>query len=57
MMAYRYAAIKKDLHGIAVKGRLAYAMRAGSVGTRIYRAAKAGHAACANELKRTDTCE
>ena len=28
MMAYRYANIKKDLHGIAFKGRLAYAMRA-----------------------------
>ena len=26
MMAYRYANIKKDLHGIVFKGRLAYAM-------------------------------
>ena len=33
MMAYQYANIKKYLHGIAFKGRLAYAMRAGSVGT------------------------
>ena len=32
MMAYRMPHIKKYLHGIAVKGRLAYAMRAGSVG-------------------------
>jgi hypothetical protein len=31
MMAYRYANIKNDLHGIVFKGRLAYAMRAGSV--------------------------
>ena len=28
MMAYRYANIKNDLHGIVFKGRLAYAMRA-----------------------------
>ena len=26
-MAYQYANIKNHLHGIAVKGRLAYAMR------------------------------
>jgi hypothetical protein len=32
-MAYQYANIKNHLHGIAVKGRFAYAMRAGSVGT------------------------
>jgi hypothetical protein len=32
MMAYQYANIKKDLSGIAYKGRRAYAMRAGSVG-------------------------
>jgi hypothetical protein len=32
MMAYQYANIKNYLHGIAFKGRLAYAMRAGSVG-------------------------
>ena len=31
MMAYQYANIKNYLHGIAFKGRLAYAMRAGSV--------------------------
>ena len=31
MMAYQYANIKNDLHGIAFKGRLAYAMRAWSV--------------------------
>jgi hypothetical protein len=33
MMAYQYANIKNYLHGIAFKGTLAYAMRAGSVGT------------------------
>ncbi len=32
-MAYQYANTEKYLHGIAVKGRLAYAMRAGSAGT------------------------
>ena len=29
MMTYHYANIKNDLHGIAFKGRLVYAMRAG----------------------------
>jgi hypothetical protein len=33
MMAYPYANIKNYLRGIAFKGRLAYAMWAGSVGT------------------------
>jgi hypothetical protein len=33
MMAYKYANAEKYLHGIAFKGRLAYAMRAWSVGT------------------------
>ena len=33
MRAYQYANIKNYLHGIAFKGRLAYAMWAGSVGT------------------------
>ena len=33
MMAYHYANIKNDLHGIAFNERLAYAMRAWSVGT------------------------
>ena len=32
MMAYQYANIKNYLRGIAFNGRLAYAMRAGSVG-------------------------
>jgi hypothetical protein len=30
--AYNYAKIKNYLHGTAFKGRLAYAMRAGSAG-------------------------
>jgi hypothetical protein len=33
MMAYQYANIKNDSHGIAFKGRLACAMWAWSVGT------------------------
>ena len=32
-MAYKYANIKNDLHGIVFKGWLACAMWAGSVGT------------------------